>query len=337
MLLLVLPWFFMALPPKGSQRFSPLVRASAYAFVVASMAVFFLTQGYEIQFPERRVLRDSTATVIAKGVGVERRLLVNGMGMAKLTPITKMMTHMTLASLDHVPKRVLVVCFGMGTSFRSAESWGISSTVVELVPSVPKLVTFYHADGEKVLSWPLGHVVIDDGRRFLERSHEPFDAIIIDPPPPVQTAGSSLLYSQDFYEVAKERLVPGGILQQWLPDGDDATQTAVAKALKDSFPYIRVFRGMEGWGWHFLASERPIPVRTAAELVAAMPRGAIRDMMEWGPAQTPIEQVGLLLAHELPLAPMIALSPATPALQDDRPVNEYFLLRTPFDKLMDMQ
>jgi len=98
---------------------------------------------------------------------------------------------------------------------------------------------------------------------------------------------------------------------------------------------------MEGWEWHFLASERPIPVRTAAELVA-MPRGAVRDMMECGPAQTPIEQVTLLLAHELPLAPIIALSPATPALQDDRPVNEYFLLeyfllRMPFDKLMDMQ
>jgi len=45
---------------------------------------------------------------------------------------------------------------------------------------------------------------------------------------------------------------------------------------------------MEGWGWHFLASERPIPVRTAAELVEAMPRGAVRDMMEWGPAQTAI-------------------------------------------------
>jgi len=337
MLLLVLPWFAMAWPRKGSHAFSPLVRASAFAIVLGSLAVFFLSHGYEIQFPERRVLRDSTATVIAKGVGAERRLLVNGMGMAKLTPITKMMTHLTLASLDHVPKRVLVVCFGMGTSFRSAESWGVSSTVVELVPSVPKLVTFYHADGDKVLSWPLGHVVIDDGRRFLERSPEPFDAIIIDPPPPVQTAGSSLLYSQDFYEVAKTRLVPGGILQQWLPDGDDATQTAVAKALKDSFPYIRVFRGMEGWGWHFLASERPIPVRTAAELVAAMPSGAVRDMMEWGPAATPVDQVGLLLAHELPLQPMIALSPATPALQDDRPINEYFLLRTPFDKLMDMQ
>ena len=60
-------------------------------------------------------------------------------------------------------------------------------------------------------------------------------------------------------------------------------------------------------------------------------------MMEWGPAPTPVEQMSLLLGHELTLAPMIALSPSTPALQDDRPINEYFLLRTPFDKLMDMQ
>ena len=355
MLLLVLPWIAMVLPgniwpstilpskiwpsmlePSGSQaRLKGAARVTSYAMVAAALAVFFFTQGYEMQFPERRVLRDATATVIAKGVGPERRLLVNGMGMAKLTPITKMMTHLTLASLDHAPQRVLVVCFGMGTSFRSAESWGISSTVVELVPSVPKLVTYYHADGDQVLS--RGHVVIDDGRRFLERSPETFDAIILDPPPPVQTAGSSLLYSEDFYTVAKQRLTPGGILQQWLPDGDDATQTAVAKALRDRFPYIRVFRGIEGWGWHFLASERPIQVRTAAEMVAAMPRGAVSDMMEWGPAQTPVEQFQLLLSHEEQLQPMIALSPSTPALADQHPINEYFLLRTPFDKLMDMQ
>jgi len=100
------------------------------------------------------------------------------------------------------------------------------------------------------------------------------------------TAGSSLLYSQEFYTVAKTRLQPGGILQQWLPEADDATQAAVARSIKNSFPYIRVFQGMDGWGWHFLASDRPIPVRTAAELVARMPQSAVQDMMEWGPARS---------------------------------------------------
>jgi predicted membrane-bound spermidine synthase len=337
MLLLVFPWFAMAWPKGSAVAIRPAVRASAFAILLGALAVFFLTQGYERQFPERRVLRDATATVIAMGVGPERRLLVNGTGMTKLTPITKMMTHFTLASLDHEPKRVLVICFGMGTTFRSALAWGIPSTVVELVPSVPKLVTYYHPDGDKVLASPLAHVVIDDGRRFLERSPEPFDAIIIDPPPPVQTAGSSLLYSQDFYAVAKQRLTTGGILQQWLPDGDNATQSSVALALKNSFPYIRVYHGIEGWGWHFLASERPIPVRTSAELLARMPEAAVRDMMEWGPGKTPGDQFELLLSHPLQLDPIIALSPNTPALQDQRPINEYFLLRTPFDQLMDMQ
>jgi len=208
---------------------------------------------------------------------------------------------------------------------------------VDLVPSVPKLFSYYHSDAGMVTSSPLNHVVVDDGRRFLERSPAKYDAIIVDPPPPVQTAGSSLLYSEEFYAIAKQRLQPGGILQQWLPEADAATQSAVARAIKNSFPYIRVYRGMEGWGWHFLASERPIPVRTATELLARMPAAAVTDMMEWGPAPTPEKEVDMLLSHPSSPDAIIALAPGTPSLQDDRPINEYFLLRTPFGELMNME
>ena len=173
---------------------------------------------------------------------MEKMLLVNGVGMTSLTPVTKMMAHLTLASLPEPPRNVLIICFGMGTTFRSAMSWGVPVTVVELVPSVPKLFTYYHPDGDQVLASPLAHVVIDDGRRYLERTPQQYDAIIIDPPPPVPAAGSSLLYSRDFYEVAKQRLRPGGILQQWLPpEGDAEDQAAIARALMEVFPYVRVY------------------------------------------------------------------------------------------------
>ncbi|MGZ4836194.1 MAG: fused MFS/spermidine synthase [Terriglobales bacterium] len=336
-LLLALPWFAMAFPNRRAPGFQPFSRAAAYGILVLALCVLLATKDFETQFAVRRVLRDSTATVIAQGEGMQRRLLVNGMGMTKLTPITKMMAHMTLASLDHTPHSALIICFGMGTTFRSVVAWNISGTAVELVPSVPKLFSFYHTDAAEVMKSPLAHVVIDDGRRFLERSPAKYDAIIVDPPPPVQTAGSSLLYSQDFYALARQRLQPGGILQQWLPEADDPTQAAVARAIKSSFPYVRVFRGIEGWGWHFLASERPIPIRTAAELVARMPPGAVTDMMEWGPASSPEQQMNLLLDHQSSPDAIIALSPATTTLTDDRPINEYFLLRTPFDQLMAMQ
>jgi spermidine synthase len=336
-LLLALPWFVMAFPGKGASGVKKFSRAAAYCILLLALGVLLASKDFETQFPVRRVLRDSTATVIAEGEGMQRRLLVNGMGMTKLNPITKMMAHLTLASLDHTPHSALIICFGMGTTFRSVLTWNISATAVELVPSVPKLFSYYHADADKVMKLHLARVVIDDGRRFLERTPAKYDAIIVDPPPPVQTAGSSLLYSQEFYAVAKQRLAPGGILQQWLPEADAPTQAAAARAIKNSFAYVRVFPGIQGWGWHFLASERPIPKRTAAELVARMPPAAVLDMMEWGPAASPEEQMNLLLSRESSTDAVIALSPGTPALRDDRPINEFFLLRTPFDQLMAME
>ena len=335
--LLALPWFAMAFPSRRFSGIQVFRRVPAYGLLLLSLVVLMASKDFETQFPVRQVLRDSTATVIAQGVGKERRLLVNGMGMTKLTPITKMMAHLSLASLDHTPHSALIICFGMGTTFRSVISWNIQATAVELVPSVPRLFAYYHADAPQVMASPLGHVVVDDGRRFLERSPAKYDAIIVDPPPPVQTAGSSLLYSEEFYAIARQRLQPGGILQQWLPEADDATQAAVAQAIKNAFPYVRVFRGLEGWGWHFLASERPIPERNAAELVSRMPSAAVSDMMEWGPAASPEMQMNLLLSHASSTDAIIALSPKTHSLQDDHPINEYFLLRTPFDQLMDME
>ena len=324
MLLFALPWLAIAARPRGLKK---LQLAAAYGIVGASMAVFFLTQGYEMQFPERKVLRDSTATVIAAGSGMDKALLVNGVGNTFLTPITKMMAHFPLASLDHTPRSALVICFGMGTTFRSAVSWGIPTTALELVPSVPRLFPYFHPDGAQVLASPLAHVVIDDGRRYLERSTERYDLITIDPPPPISAAGSSLLYSAEFYQLIKLHLQPGGILAQWLPYGDKAVQSSVAQALGDSFPYVRVFGSVYMWGRHYLASNRPIPQRTATELLARMPRQAVSDMMEWGPANTPGQQLNRMLSHEYQVGQLVALSPTTPALTDDRPTNEYYLLR----------
>jgi predicted membrane-bound spermidine synthase len=327
MLLLVLPWLVMAgLRPEGREpRLS--LRPSAYVIVAAALAVFFLTKDFETLFPQRQVMRDSTATVIATGDGMQKQLLTNGIGMTALSPTTKMMAHLTLASLEQPPRNALIICFGMGTTHRSVISWGIPATSVELVPSVPRLFSYFHNDGAKILASPLSHLVIDDGRRYLERSPQKYDAIIIDPPPPVEAAASSLLYSEEFYAVAKERLQPGGILQQWLPWGDRAVLASVARALKSPFSYVRVFRSVEGWGWHFLASMRPIPARNAEDLVARLPPGAIVDLMEWGPAKTPTEQFERVLSTETTTGQLIALSPSTPALQDDRPINEYYLLR----------
>ena len=299
----------------------------SHAVVLLALALVFTQTSYQDQFGHSEVLRDNTATVVATGEGRDKRLLVNGVGMTGLNSITKFMAHLPLAFLEHSPQNTLLICFGMGTTFRSLLSWGIPATAVELVPSVPRLFGYYHSDGPQLLRSPLSRVVIDDGRRYLERTSGQYDVITIDPPPPVEAAGSSLLYSKEFYATIQRRLRSGGILQQWLPTGDAVVHASVARALKESFPYVRVFHSVQGWGYHFLASNQPLPERTAAELGQRLPVNAARDLMEWDPDTTPERQFAGVLKREIPLDQMIAEAPQVPALQDDRPENEYYAIR----------
>jgi spermidine synthase len=326
-----LPWFLTGLKYRPILSFRNLVASpyvlSSCILMLGSMAVAFSTKGFEEQYEPREVRRDSTATVVATGTGLGKSLLVNGIGITSLTPITKMMVHLPNAFLPRPPRSGIVVCFGMGTTHLSMLSWGIHSTAVELVPSVPDLVTFFHPNAAALMRSPLSHVVIDDGRFYLERSSEQYDVITIDPPPPVAAAGSSLLYSKEFYSIARRHLRPGGILQQWFPGGNLAVTASVARALGESFPYVRAFNSVEGWGIHFLASMTPIPNLSASELAEKLPPDAARDLMEWGPSSSPQQQFEIVLSHELSLAALIQEGPNVPALQDDRPVNEYFILR----------
>ncbi len=328
-----LPWLAMAAYPAWSstqmEQASFGKKALSYALLAEALVLVPLARDYQETFPPSSwVLRDDTATVIAYGEGREKRLIVNGAGMLGLTQVTKMMAHLPLAFLDHPPQSALVICFGTGTSYRSLLSWGISVTASELVPSVPKMFSYFHPDALQLQSSPRSNIVIDDGRRFLERSSAHYDVITVDPPPPVQAAGSSLLYTKEFYSIIQRRLAPGGILQQWLPQGDPEVRASVTRALTESFPYVRVFAYSPQWGYHFLASDNPIPQRPPSELVQRMPPSAVRDIQEWLP-NLDAEHIFLaVLLGERSPAEMIAASPHTPAMQDDRPVNEYFLIRS---------
>jgi hypothetical protein len=82
-----------------------------------------------------------------------------------------------------------------------------------------------------------------------------------------------------------------------------------------------------------LGSDHPIPNRSAAALLRRMPAQAVRDLTEWDPPENgePMDaaedRLSDLLQGELAVDRLIAASPDTPALTDDRPINEYYALR----------
>ncbi|MBI1922192.1 MAG: fused MFS/spermidine synthase [Geobacter sp.] len=276
------------------------------------------TKSYEIR-------RDHTATVISAGKGLQKKLYVNGISITHLTSITKYMAHLPLAFHQGRPESGLVICFGMGTSYRSLLSWGVQATSVELVPSVKQAFPYYHANAEALLKHPRGRIVIDDGRRYLNRTIESFDVIIVDPPPPIEAAGSSLLYSKQFHEAVRRHLKPGGIFQTWFPGGETSILQAITRSLVEVFPYVKIYTSVDGWGVHLLASMSPLETPTPEEMVSRLPVQAKKDLLEWSHKGLNAD-ISSILANEIPVAELLSLDRSI-VITDDRPYNEYFLLR----------
>jgi spermidine synthase len=315
-------------------------RRPAFAAATGLMTVvlFAVAARYSTSYEDRafyqvgKLRRDHVATVLATGSGRQKQLFVNGITMTNLTPITKIMAHLPLASRDRKPESALVICFGMGTTVRSLSRWDIDITAVELVPSVPDVFDYFFKNAGDVLKNPKVHIVIDDGRRFLRRTEKKFDLITIDPPPPVEASGSSLLYSREFYRLIRTRLKDDGILQTWFPVGEKLTYEAIARAIVDEFPYVRIYHSIENFGYHFSASMQPIEKPGVGDFIARMPEGAREDLLEWADGQSLEAYVGSILEREIPLQDALNPDPHV-CVTDDQPYNEYFLLRRTWNKL----
>ncbi len=324
LVLLALPFVFIWLAYLPRLKTAMRVASSVATGGLLLAAVGF-NNSYEEIYTGGIIRRDHTATVISAGQGRERHLYVNGQGITVLTTITKAMAHLPLSFLPNKPQSALTICFGMGTTFRSLLTWDIHVTGVELVPSVKDAFGYYHADAAAVLANPLGRIVIDDGRRFLKRTSDTFDLVTIDPPPPAEAAGSSLLYSTEFYSLLKERLTSQGILQQWFPGGEGPEAEAIARSLVKSFPYVRVYRSLEIQGLHFLASMQPLKAPTVQQFIDRLPPRARTDLVEWEPDGL-ASVAKRILSKEVPLETVLGSQPKR-MITDDKPFNEYYWLR----------
>jgi hypothetical protein len=75
-----------------------------------------------------------------------------------------------------------------------------------------------------------------------------------------------------------------------------------------------------------MASERPIPMLSAAELAARLPEKAREDLLEWTPGFGAELLFAGILVSEFDPRDRLSADPSV-IVTDDRPFNEYFLLR----------
>ena len=275
-------------------------------------------------------LEDEIASVQAgHGPNGSAQLWVTGTAMTLLTVDAKLMPVLPLIARPDA-KTALVVAFGMGSAFRGALNAGLTTEAVELVPSVPKMFHVYYPDADAVLANPKGRVIITDGRNHLELTDHRYDVIITDPPPPIESAGVSVISSHEYYEAGRAHLNPGGVMMQWVPWGQtlDAFRAHV-RTFRDVFPNVLIAFGPGGYGLFMLGSEDPITLDPAnIQAILARP-GVTEDISS---AYDSPEHDAAGWARRIASLVWISGDQVArfagdgPLITDDRPLPEYFLL-----------
>ncbi|HEY7473466.1 MAG TPA: fused MFS/spermidine synthase, partial [Vicinamibacterales bacterium] len=127
--------------------------------------------------------------------------------------LQRMLGHLTHL-IPAAPKKTLVIGCGAGVT-AGAVSIGPNVehvTIAEIEPLVPKVVSTYFAEHNyDVVNNKKVTIHLDDARHYLMTTDEKFDAITSDPLDP-WVKGAANLYTQEFFEVAKAHLNPGGVV-----------------------------------------------------------------------------------------------------------------------------
>jgi spermidine synthase len=277
---------------------------------------------------------DELATVDTVGGPAKgRRLLVGGVGMTSLTVDTKLMGYLSKA-LRPDARDFLVIAFGMGGTYRSGLQMGLRTDAVELSPTVPSRMPVFFPDADRFLNHPRGRVIVSDGRNYVRLSRETYDMVAVDPAPPIESAGSVVLYTREFLTEGKARLRPGGVFMLWIP---------YALPLDDFKEHVRTFAGVFGHvrlvlspgrhGVFMFGSDAPLAFTDANIRRVLGTPAALRDLDDV-PDHPPTDADGWVevvrRSEWLADDRLRAFVGGGPQITDDRPRSEYFLWRRAF-------
>lgn len=204
------------------------------------------------------------------------------------------------------PKKVLVIGLGTGTTLEvlKAISPVPQITVVELSSGL--LRNLQHVDTlQKLMNDKHVRIVCADGRSFLYRNTEKYDAIFMDPLR-TTTSFSNNIYSKQFFELVSKHLENDGVLMTWSDESN-----VVPRTLCTVFPNVHMY------SFFGVSSKMPLKENTAlkAALTNSFPPPISREIIRYAAAEVAPRNRQKILDD----------TKAYPINEDYRPVCEYFI------------
>ena len=151
------------------------------------------------------------------------------------------------------PKEVFIGGGGEGGTLREvlAHNSVERATMIDLDREVVELCRKYlpnHHRGS--FDDPRANLLHEDARGYLEDTSDFYDAIVLDLVDPLEGGTAALLYTQEFYTIAKGRLNPGGVL---------VTQSGPAGLLSYTECFTTIFNTLGTLFSHTKAAQVHIP------------------------------------------------------------------------------
>lgn len=187
------------------------------------------------------------------------------------------------------PTRVLIISGGVGGVLSEVQKHDVQ--LIRYVEIDPSLISVARSIGaaliDEELSDPRLELSYLDGRLYVRTSQQQYDVMILGMSEP-GTLQVNRLFTQEFFQLARQRLAPGGILCLSLPGSDvylspealDLNR-CIYKTLTRVFPHVRVLPGDRNW---FFASMSDRVVEVApSDLTKRLHDRGLRTALLSGP------------------------------------------------------
>jgi spermidine synthase len=231
----------------------------------------------------------------------------------------RLLAHVPLL-LHPNPKRAAILGLGSGVTLGSALRHPLDrADVLEISPEVVEASRFFDVENHHALQDARTRLIVGDGRSHLLLTREQYDVIVSEPSNPWM-AGIASLFTKEFFEAARSRLAPGGVLCQWAHTYDISTadlQSIVAT-------FMSVFPGGTLWlvgdgDVLLIGSNTPIEDRLSGMAAAWQRPGVKEDLASVG-VMEPVHVLSLLVAEGERLQHWAA---GAPVQTDDRAELEF--------------
>ena len=239
-----------------------------------------------------------TATVSVRRDGDTVSMGINGRTNAS-DSVYDMPTQVMLGQLPLLvaPERnnALVIGFATGVTVGAMLQSPIESvTCVELEPATIQGSEYFNHVNNRPLDDPRTKLIIDDARTYLRVTPNRYDIIVSEPSHP-WVPGVANLFTQEFFELGRERLTDQGVFVQWLQIYQLSTESlrSVLATYSRVFPHVMVFRvggSSNGKDLLLIGSKQPVSLdrvverfadpRVQAELARINVRSAA-DVVSW--------------------------------------------------------